>query len=291
MPGAYQTARRKTETHMQASSLWMRRTRLNKTEARKCVALQEGRGNHLAWKHTTKVSATNTCRFCNQQSEEVAHLLGGCTSTPYELTKRRHDDVVRDIIKITNRHLGLNARIPKTETVTHREWENKRFLVQTDRRFLIPNELNILPDIVVVDKKRKLLQIFKIAVTTDSLVSAKAKEKYDKYNSVVPKIQTLHPGFVIEVIPIIIGQLGIVTESSLLSLRRFIAILKAYKEELNEGKPRLHKIGRIIDFAPRTKQGPTLTKSERKLIGTLQIPAIAGSIRIYNNRMKEVNKV
>ena len=69
------------------------------------------------------------------------------------------------------------------------------------------------PDIVVIDKCQKLVQIIDVAVPMDSNVFAKEIEKIDKYKDLSLELTSLWK-MKCTVIPLVIGSLGCITSMS-----------------------------------------------------------------------------
>ena len=67
-----------------------------------------------------------------------------------------------------------------------------------------------LPDVVVIDKHRKVVLIVDVAVPSDCNVTMKETEKIEKYKDLLIEISSLWK-MKGEVIPIVVGGLGCVT--------------------------------------------------------------------------------
>ena len=79
---------------------------------------------------------------------------------------------------------------------------------------------HIKPDIVVWDKINKLCQIIDISVPLDINIISKCQEKMDNYVPLAAELQRIYTDYRFEVIPIVIGSLGVVTNQLKLNLSR-----------------------------------------------------------------------
>ena len=82
----------------------------------------------------------------------------------------------------------------------------KKISVQT------PLECN-RPDIVLWDLEKKKCKIIDVCVPMDFNVIREGKEKCDKYFILASRLQRLYPRFTYEIIPIVIGSTGLVSET------------------------------------------------------------------------------
>ena len=79
------------------------------------------------------------------------------------------------------------------------------------------------PDIVVIDKSQKLVQIIDVAVPMDSNASAKEVEKIDKYKDLSLELTSLWK-MKCTVIPLVIGSLGCITSMLETYLQKFMIL-------------------------------------------------------------------
>jgi hypothetical protein len=150
------------------------------------------------------------CRLCKQHDETVQHITSGCTQLAGTAYTERHNQVAlivyRNICQVYDLETPRNWwEIP--EKVVENEkakilWD---FHIQTDKQ-VMANQ----PDIVIVDKEKKVATIIDIAVPMDINIKAKEHEKIEKYQPLSEELRRIWKVNT-KVVPVVVGALGALT--------------------------------------------------------------------------------
>ena len=93
-----------------------------------------------------------------------------------------------------------------------RKSEDGNIEVWWDQKVVTPTEFKYnRPDMVVIDKSNKKWWMIDFSVPYDPNVVSKEKEKINKYKKLAAEVARMHKVSV-EVVPIIVGSLGVVTK-------------------------------------------------------------------------------
>ena len=76
------------------------------------------------------------------------------------------------------------------------------------------------PDIVIAEKRGRICKIIDVAVLNDSRVNAKEQEKIEKYQELQWEVARLWKMKKVEVIPVVVGALGTITNKTQLWLNK-----------------------------------------------------------------------
>ena len=213
----FRTCEEKIDT--ESSYLWMTRGDLKIETEGFLTAAQDQALPVNALKSIYDTNQSSLCRLCKERTETVEHLISGCKTLAAGEYKERHDSVAKNI----HWHLCEKHGMQSTEKwwdhspqpVTENDqvkilWD---FNVYTDRKITARR-----PDIIVINKTEKKVQLIDIAVPADHRVNEKEKEKIDKYQELRIELERLWKKKTMT-IPIVIGSLG--------------AISKQFKNHLN----------------------------------------------------------
>ena len=80
----------------------------------------------------------------------------------------------------------------------------------------IPTDKNIVarrPDIFLQDKRTRRLYLIEMAVAWDSLQIERRAEKLSKYGELCADLRGQFPGYRLDIVPVVIGDLGTVTHN------------------------------------------------------------------------------
>ena len=178
------------------------------TESYICAAQELALFTRYHEKHILKTRPDDLCRVCKQESETIFHLLSGCGVLAKKEYFDRHNAVCRyvhqQILKAYKipcddnwtRHTPKDAIIQSNVEVVYDQ------MITTDR----PTGAN-RPDILLRDKKQKRTYIIDVSCPCDTNVTAKEREKMDKYGTLKKELRRMWGGECI-VVPVIIGCLG-----------------------------------------------------------------------------------
>lgn len=174
------------------------------------------------------------CRFCDDKTETIDHLVSGCSIlTPGEY-KNRHDRVGQYLHWKICRHFSINTKDNwyehHPEPVTEGQdvtilWD---FPIHTDRTIQANR-----PDIVVKDKKNNNCLLIDMSVPSDRNVSAKVFEKLAKYKDLEIEVEKMWH-LKTKTIPVVVGALGLIKKGT----NQFL--------EKIPGNPSLYEVQKIV---------------------------------------------
>ena len=126
--------------------------------------------------------ASDKCRFCDNYTETVDHLVSGCPVLAPKEYKNRHNRVGQNV------HLKI-CKSYKMETCEHWYEHKPQPVVEGDNvtllwDFPIRTDRTIQanrPDIIVKDFKEKTCLLIDMSIPTDQNISAKEFDKISKY--------------------------------------------------------------------------------------------------------------
>ena len=158
------------------------------------------------------------CRLCGDRDETINHIISEFSKLAQREYKARHDWVGKVVhwemcrkfqFDHTNKWYMHNPA-PVLENATHKLlWD---FNIQTDH--LIPARR---PDLIIINKKKKICKIADFAVPADQRINLKESEKKDKYLDLARELKKLW-NMKVRIVPIVIGALGTITKGLLKSL-------------------------------------------------------------------------
>ena len=146
------------------------------------------------------------CRKCHANSETIQHLLNGCSSlaaTEYKARHRKilHQEIVQKMLKRTGPKIPYYRYEPETIT------ENKDYKIYWDRTIRTDKEeTHNRPDIVVLDKVKKRVQLVDIAIPLSANMQRTYNEKRRKYEELSKQIRGMWKVEAVETIPVIISS-------------------------------------------------------------------------------------
>ena len=162
----------------------------------------------------------NKCRFCNTKTEDIFHLLCSCDYLAASMyLPMRHDEVARVVYNAIIQHHFKNHSYVYPQSA----WKQANIEIWWDTRIsTTPKVKHNRPDIVIWDNEKKTCVIADICVPLDSNVHVQEKTKVDTYAPLIVGLLRLYPQYKYEVIPIVIGATGLVTDSLAKNLKIII---------------------------------------------------------------------
>ena len=162
------------------------------------------------------------CRKCNQKDETINHIASECPALAHNQYKKRHDSVARaahwNLCKKYQNPCSNKRYEHQLQPVT--ENENAKLLwgysIRTDRVISVHR-----PDLTLVDKTNNKVSLIDVAVPWNSRAEQKEQEKRDKSQDLQIELRTLWDKPV-EIVPIIIGALGLLQKSVVLETTHMI---------------------------------------------------------------------
>ena len=151
------------------------------------------------------------CRYCHSKTEDIFHLLCSCeclSSSMY--LPMRHNEVAKVVYNaIIQHHFKEHPYIQPPPV-----WKNNHIELWWDTYVpTVPKVKHNKPDIVIWNNNEKTCMILDICVPLDCNVHEQEKKKMDTYAPLIVGLLRLYPQFKYEVIPLVIGATGLVTNS------------------------------------------------------------------------------
>ena len=173
------------------------------------VAQNQSIRTNLVKAKIDKSQGDSLCKVCRKVDESIDHIVSGCNKLSQEY-KRRHDNLGKivhwKLAKKCNFEAGDKWYEHEPESVLENEdykilWN---FSIQTDHVIEAWR-----PDLVVVDKKERSCKILDFAVSGDSRIEEKEKDKIEKYQDLGRELQKIW-NVKVKIIPLVVGSLGAV---------------------------------------------------------------------------------
>ena len=161
-----------------------------------------------------KVENDPLCRFCEQYTETIDHLISGCPILAKKEYLDRHNKVAQYIHWQVCRHYKFQTTDEwyKHETPSVLDNQHATILwdlpIQTDRTIHANR-----PDIVIREKSNKSCTMLDVSIPSDKNTSLKTFEKLSKYKDLEIEIERSWKEKT-KMLPIIIGALGVINKNS-----------------------------------------------------------------------------
>ena len=156
-----------------------------------------------------------SCRKCGQFPERVSHILSGCSKLAGSEYRKRHDRMGLRVYWELCKRLGMKCSDAWYKEIPDKVRVSKcgDYEIWWDRTVETPKKLEAnRPDLVIVDRINSNWKIIDFSVPNDKNVEAKEKEKVEKYTPLAYEIRKMEK-VKTEVIPLVIGALGAVSEN------------------------------------------------------------------------------
>jgi len=202
---------------------WMRGGFVDKrTEGFVCAAQENVLPTRLYCATVIKDGDGQKCRKCGEEAESVGHLVSHCKQLRQTEFKRRHDKMgLRVYWEVCGRH-GLKRTEKWYEETPDpvRKSADGRYEVWWDQKVNIPTAFEAnRPDLVVIDHEDEKWILVDFSVPFDRNVVAKEEEKIAKYKDLAAEVCRMN-SVKVEVVPIVVGALGVVTKDLVGWLKR-----------------------------------------------------------------------
>ncbi|XP_028174995.1 uncharacterized protein LOC114363470 [Ostrinia furnacalis] len=168
---------------------------------------------------------TDKCRLCNQTTENIDHITGGCSVLAHKEYTHRHDNVAKHIHQL----LALKYKLLDTHTAYYKYkprnvLENETAKLYWNRDIITDRTiLSNRPDITLTLKDSKTTYLIDIAVPNTHNLKQKHTEKIQKYLPLADEIKQMWHQDIVRIVPIVISSTGVVpkTLSAALKLLEF----------------------------------------------------------------------
>lgn len=185
-----------------------------RTEGFLCAAQENVLKTRYYCATVMKQGEEQQCRKCGEYVETVGHVVSACKMLAQNEYRRRHDKMGLRVYWEVLGKCGLKRSEKWYEEVPEpvRKSADGRYEVWWDQKVITPNALeHNRPDMVVIDRKGKKWTLVDFSVPFDPNVARKEQEKVRKYEQLASEVRRMN-SVGVEVIPIVVGSLGVVTK-------------------------------------------------------------------------------
>jgi hypothetical protein len=185
-----------------------------RTEGFLCAAQENVLKTRYYCATVMKQGEQQQCRKCGEYVETVGHVVSACKMLAQNEYRRRHDKMGLRVYWEVLGKCGLKRSEKWYEEVPEpvRKSADGRYEVWWDQKVITPNALeHNRPDMVVIDRKGKKWTLVDFSVPFDPNVARKEQEKVRKYEQLASEVRRMN-SVGVEVIPIVVGSLGVVTK-------------------------------------------------------------------------------
>ena len=155
-----------------------------------------------------KIQEDSLCRVCRKVDESINHIVSGCSKLAQKEYERRHNNLGKIVHWKLARKCNFEAGDKWCEHEPESVLENEdykilwHFSIQTDHVIEARR-----PDLVEFDKKDRICKIIDFAVSEDSRIAEKEKDKIEKYQELGRELQKIW-NVKVKIIPLVVGSLG-----------------------------------------------------------------------------------
>ena len=170
--------------------------------------------------HAEDASFNKKCRFCNNKTEDIFHLLGSCDFLSASMyLPMRHDEVGRVAYNAIIHHHYPEESYTLPQTV----WKRTNLEIWWDTHIsTTPPVKHNRPDMVVWNNQDKTCAIVDICVPLDINVHVQEKTKCDTYAPLIVGLLRHYPQYKFEIVPLVVGATGLVTNSLVTNLKKLL---------------------------------------------------------------------
>ena len=203
------------------SNLWLQKSNLKPpTEALITAAQDQALKTKWYNANILKTSKDAICRKCGRFDETVAHIISGCPELAQGVYLHRHNAVASYLHWTLSQIHGLKSNPVWYEHEPLKVVENEKIKILYDFNIYTDKKIkHRRPDLVIVNKEEGKTLLVDVACPMDHNIQSKEKEKVDHYLELKFELERLWKTK-IEIVPIVIGALGAVTESLQRNLRK-----------------------------------------------------------------------
>ena len=160
------------------------------------------------------------CRLCKVENETIDHLINGCPKMVSMYTYR-HDRVIRELYNRICSLWGLPLWGSTGRSAPDATVSNNRFSVKWAPAMKTEGTTTSYPDLVCEDRIQRELWLVEVTVVCETVISARTAHKIRKYAQLRRELkQALGLGWKVYLVPVVVGNRGLITQSLLAQLRR-----------------------------------------------------------------------
>ena len=193
---------------------WLKSGELKKeTEGLITAAQDQSLRTNVMKARIEKANVSPMCRMCNKAEETVFHIVSECSKMAQTEYKGRHDKLAKVIHWDLCKKYGVKVLAKWYDHVPEKVVENDQvkilwdFNIQTDH--VIQHRR---PDVVLLDKTKKMCHLIDIAVPGDIRVASKEMEKIEKYQDLARELRKIWQ-VKVKVVPVVVGALGTIPKA------------------------------------------------------------------------------
>ena len=191
------------------------------TESLIMAAQEQALNTNSVKRNIYKMDVPDKCRLCGEKKETVTHIVSACTVIANKEYKRRHDKVCLNLHWQLCKKYGMSVAETWYKHQPEGVIENDRAKILWD--FMVQCDIQIehrKPDIIVIDKEKKICKVIDVACPGDHRLVEKRNEKMNRYSDLRLEIARMWDIKTI-VVPIIIGALGSIPKD----IHKFLKLL------------------------------------------------------------------
>ena len=160
-----------------------------------------------------------SCRFCHKKTEDIFHILASCERLSASMyLPMRHDEVGKEVYNAVIKHHFPASKYMFPQPT----WVNRHIEIWWDIYVeTVPKTKHNKPDMVIWNKETKRCSIVDFCIPLDENVHAQEKNKLDIYQQLSINLSRLYPSYTYEIIPIVLGATGLITDS----LTKYLMVL------------------------------------------------------------------
>lgn len=184
------------------SNLWLKHTKLSAREEGTLTKLQDRNIYFMDQK----------CKRCVDAKASVDHFATCCPTLADKDYKIRHDEVARFVHHRIQSSHGLkpkHLRNYRAESTINAGHVSIKYDVPINTN---ANIQHYRPDILVMNRHTKKIQIIEIGITSASRLNEVETTKWRKYERLAAELRTMYPGYQTECTPIVLTWDGRVTK-------------------------------------------------------------------------------
>ena len=175
--------------------------------------------------HPNDASFVKRCRHYNKSTEDIFHILGSCEALSASLyLPVRHNEVAKVVYNTLIKIYHPDEKYIRPCDI----WRGENAELWWDYSIkTTPQVKHNKPGIVLWVPSRMKCFITDVCVPLEENIQAQEKEKNDKYTQLKVALIRLYPSYEYNIVPIVLGAMGLVT-SSLVENLETLGLTKQY---------------------------------------------------------------
>lgn len=199
-----------------ASNMWLKKGNLYGETVGFMMAIQDRVIKTKNYrKYILKENIDDRCRKCGSKSENIEHIINGCESIAQMDYTKRHDNVAKIVHQSLAKRFNLTTSgIPYYKYEPANVLENENYKMYWDREIRTDKRMKAnRPDILVLDKKKKEVDIIDITVPLNHNIQSAYATKVNKYTDLAAEINDMWKLKKVRIRPLVISATAVVPKS------------------------------------------------------------------------------